>query len=174
MSSTTRATLELSGNFIRFLLSGGKAFVNPQELLEDISAKHATQHLSEHAHSIAEIVGHLSYWQDWFYTGATGVAKPYPESGDESWPKVKPEDWNNLRSVFLAQLERIKGLCDDGDLLRRAFTEKSDMKGGHGERSVGQTLLYTVALHNGHHYGQIITLRQLVGLWPPQAGGIVW
>jgi len=170
----SEATLELSGNFIKFLLSGGNAFVNPQELLEDISAEQATQSLSDHTHTIAEVIAHLNYWQDWFYTGAAGAAKAYPKSGDESWPKVKSGVWDGLRADFLAQLGRIQRLCDDGDLLRRAFTEQSNMAGGHSERSVGQTLLYTVALHNGHHYGQIITLRQLMGLWPPQAGGIIW
>lgn len=170
----SKATLELSGDYIKFLLSGGNAFVNARDLLEDLTAEQATQSLSEHSHTIAEVIAHLNYWQDWFYAGATGRAKPYPDSGDESWPRVTAEDWDTLRRVFLEKLERIKDLCDDGDLLNRAFTEQSDMAGGHGERSVGQTLLYTVALHNGHHYGQIITLRQLMGLWPPQGGGIVW
>jgi uncharacterized damage-inducible protein DinB len=30
------------------------------------------------------------------------------------------------------------------------------------------------ANHNAHHLGQIITLRQLMGLWPPRSGGFTW
>ena len=30
------------------------------------------------------------------------------------------------------------------------------------------------ALHNAHHLGQVITLRQLMALWPPPGGTITW
>ena len=34
--------------------------------------------------------------------------------------------------------------------------------------------LVHVANHNSHHLGQIITLRQLMGAWPPPGGGWTW
>jgi hypothetical protein len=34
--------------------------------------------------------------------------------------------------------------------------------------------LLSAALHNTHHLGQIITLRQLMGVWPPPSGTITW
>jgi uncharacterized damage-inducible protein DinB len=34
--------------------------------------------------------------------------------------------------------------------------------------------LVHVAMHNAHHLGQVITLRQLLGAWPPPAGSYTW
>ena len=34
--------------------------------------------------------------------------------------------------------------------------------------------LIHMATHNSHHLGQIVTLRQLMGLWPPRGGGWTW
>ena len=31
-----------------------------------------------------------------------------------------------------------------------------------------------IAIHNSHHLGQIVTLRQLMGLWQPRGGGWTW
>ena len=158
---------------IKLLLNGGNAFVNPEELLEDLSAEQAT-HRFDRAHTIAEIIAHLRYWQAWFYEGATGSPRTYPTSGDDSWFTVEPEAWEGLRAEFLAGLESVKSLCDDADLLNSPFAKGGIAAGGHDRRTVGTTLLYTVALHNAHHYGQIVTLRQLLGAWPPRAGGKVW
>jgi hypothetical protein len=29
-------------------------------------------------------------------------------------------------------------------------------------------------VHSSHHLGQIITIRQLLGLWPPPGGTLTW
>lgn len=34
--------------------------------------------------------------------------------------------------------------------------------------------LVRAALHHSHHLGQVITLRRLMGLWPPPGGTITW
>jgi hypothetical protein len=39
--------------------------------------------------------------------------------------------------------------------------------------SRGACILHA-AMHNSHHLGQIITMRQLMGLWPPPSGTITW
>jgi uncharacterized damage-inducible protein DinB len=31
-----------------------------------------------------------------------------------------------------------------------------------------------VAIHNAHHMGQIVTLRQIMGVWPPPEGSWTW
>lgn len=166
--------IELEPEFLVFLLEGSRAFVNPKELLEDISAEDAVREVSGVNHTIARIIAHLQYWQTWFYEGATATLLPYPEKNDHSFPQVNAEEWEEVRSDFLATLDKIKGLCSDSALLERSFSQGTNIAGGHSERSVALTLLYTVALHNAHHYGQIITLRQMMGKWPPQAGSMTW
>ena len=39
--------------------------------------------------------------------------------------------------------------------------------------TAGDALLH-IALHNAHHLGQITTLRQQLGTWPPPAGSWTW
>jgi uncharacterized damage-inducible protein DinB len=34
--------------------------------------------------------------------------------------------------------------------------------------------MLSAAHHNSHHMGQIITMRRLIGLWPPPSGTITW
>jgi hypothetical protein len=29
-------------------------------------------------------------------------------------------------------------------------------------------------VHSSHHLGQVVTIRQLLGLWPPPAGALTW
>ena len=31
-----------------------------------------------------------------------------------------------------------------------------------------------VAQHNAYHLGQIVVLRQVLGIWPPPAGSYTW
>ena len=31
-----------------------------------------------------------------------------------------------------------------------------------------------VGQHNAHHLGQVVILRQFLGLWPPPAGTFTW
>ena len=37
-----------------------------------------------------------------------------------------------------------------------------------------QQALAHIAVHNAHHLGQVVTLRQLMGQWPPPAGSWTW
>ena len=74
----------------------------------------------------------------------------------------------------MQRLEDIKVLCSSESLMNRSFSQGESLGGGHDQRTVAETMLYTVALHNAHHYGQIITLRQQMSLWPPEAGGVTW
>jgi uncharacterized damage-inducible protein DinB len=34
--------------------------------------------------------------------------------------------------------------------------------------------LVHVAHHNAYHLGQIVSLRQAMGVWPPASGGWTW
>lgn len=163
----------LKAEFLVFLLEGGRAFVNPKELLEDLSAEDALRELAGINHSIARIIAHLQYWQNWFYEGAMGKAISYPEKNDKTFPTIRQHEWESLRSSFLHRLIDIKALCHDADLMARPFSQEA-MAGGHDQRTVAMTLLYTVALHNAHHYGQIISLRQFMQQWPPKAGSMTW
>ena len=31
-----------------------------------------------------------------------------------------------------------------------------------------------MAVHNGYHFGRIVLMRQVFGVWPPAGGGFGW
>lgn len=39
--------------------------------------------------------------------------------------------------------------------------------------SIEDALIH-VAQHNAHHLGQVVTLRQVLGCWPPPGGSYTW
>lgn len=170
----TEVAVPLNESFLCFLLEGGNAFVNAKALIEDLSAEGACREIRGSNHTIARVIAHLDYWQNWFYAGAMGSLKDYPETNELSFPQVNEDEWGKVKTSFLKRLEDIKGLCGDEALLNRSFSQGESLGGGHDKRTVAETMLYTVALHNAHHYGQIITLRQLMNIWPPEAGGVTW
>ncbi len=168
----SETVLSLDSDFLIFLLEGGKAFTNPPDLLGDLKAEDAVKNIDNSPHSIATIVSHLDYWQTWFLKGVDGELEPYPDSFGSTFFPVESDQWQDLRSNLLNNQAKIRGICNNAKLLERPFSLGKSLGGGHDERSVGMTLLYTVVMHNAHHYGQIITLRQMMSLWPPAAGGI--
>ena len=50
---------------IRHFLVETHAHMPPAQILEDVSEADAMRRLSETIHSIAEIVAHMGFWQDW-------------------------------------------------------------------------------------------------------------
>ena len=168
----SETVLHLDSEFLIFLLEGGQAFTNPPELLGDLNSEDAVKHIDGASHSIASIVSHLDYWQTWFLQGVEGKLEPYPDSFGSTFFPIESDQWQDLRSNLLNNKNKIKEICKDADLLKRPFSMGESLGGGHDDRSVGMTLLYTVVVHNAHHYGQIVTMRQIMSLWPPVGGGI--
>lgn len=172
LESKSESVISFDESFLTFLLDGGRAYTNPPDLLGDLKAKDAVRQVDGSPHTIATIVSHLDYWQKWFLDGVNKKLKDYPDSLGNTFFSIEETAWQDLRDNFLADQSKIKTLFGDAELLQRSFSMGADLGGGHDKRSVGMTLMYSVILHNAHHYGQIITLRQLMGLWPPDAGGI--
>ncbi len=114
-------------------------------------------------HTIAEIVAHLHYWQNYTLALARGEPVAQPTHAAEGWPSAQPEDWENLRAAFLVGLAETKQLAREADLSRLV----------RGRDTLGYELTLHV-MHNAVHLGQVILLRQLLGTWPPEGGGDTW
>lgn len=154
-------------------LSGEGVFLEPAAVLDGITAEHALRKPHGLPHSIAELVAHACYWQDWFnacaVTGFTGI----PEHAADGWPAVSADCWNALRSRYLASIEEAKRIATTSDLLGESLLPPGIQIPVLSKESRGSGILHA-AVHNGHHLGQIITMRQLMGLWPPAAGSMTW
>lgn len=154
------------------LLRGAHAYLSPVPALAGLSAGHAASRPAGVPHSIAEIVAHMAFWQEWFLDRCDGKVVPSPTSAALGWPKVDDEHWDAVRERFEAGFTRAMALADDGARLEQPIAPPIEMK--HlATYTVGDVLTH-VALHNAHHVGQVITLRQLLGAWPPPAGSWTW
>jgi uncharacterized damage-inducible protein DinB len=70
---------------------------------------------------------------------------------------------------FVAGLERAAAF---GDRSERPLAPAIDFP-PLAHYTIGDAIVH-IAQHNSHHLGQVILLRQLMGLWPPPSGSWTW
>ncbi len=155
------------------VLKGEGVYLSPAAILDGLTADHA--HAKPHGlpHSIAEIVAHICYWQEWFngcvVAGFTGIA----QHAVDGWPAVPADGWDALRTRFLHSIDEAKRIAEESDSLGDPLLPPDVHIPSLSKESCGSGILQA-AMHSGHHLGQIITMRQLMGLWPPPGGTITW
>lgn len=145
------------------------AHASPAVILEGLTPEQATTRPRGLPHSVAELVAHLLFWAEWTLDAADGNPPPEVPHAEDSWPAVRPEEWETLRVRFLATIERASAL-------EQARLDRPLLEGewfGWERHTLGSALADT-ALHIAHHLGQAVTVRQLLGVWPPPSGGVTW
>ena len=154
------------------LLRGAHAFIPLPAALAGLSDAAATASPAGSAHSIAEVVAHLRFWQRWFLDRCDGVAMAMPAPASVGWPAVAHGEWESIRQDFEADFARALAMADDDGRLERVVTPAIEFDALR-HYTVRDALTH-IALHNAHHLGQVITLRQQFGAWPPPAGSWTW
>jgi uncharacterized damage-inducible protein DinB len=144
--------------------------IPPPQAFEGLSAEDAVRKISGAPHSIAEIVGHLVFWQGWFIERCEGRAVPMATHAAEGWPAARAEDWADLQKRFIADLER---LVQIGERVSDRRIDPALEFPPIAHYTIADVLMH-VAAHNAHHLGQVITLRQMLQSWPPPSGGLTW
>jgi uncharacterized damage-inducible protein DinB len=156
---------------VRDLLVDTHSHLPPAATLAGLTPADAGRRVGGVPHSIAEIVAHMAFWQDWFRRRAEGDAEPMIASAALGWPQVADEAWPDVREGFLGGLERLAHAVEQLDPdapITPAF--EFPMLAGYTARDVWEH----VGQHNAHHMGQVVILRQFLGLWPPPAGSYTW
>jgi uncharacterized damage-inducible protein DinB len=155
------------------VLNGEGVHLAPAAILDGLTADQANAKPNGLPHSIAEIVAHICYWQKWFndcaVAGFTGIA----EHAVDGWPAVPPDGWDALRAGYLYSIEDAKRIAAESNSLCDPVLPPGVYIPGLANESRGAGLLHA-GVHSSHHLGQIITMRQLMGLWPPPSGTITW
>ncbi len=117
-------------------------------------------------HSLYEELWHTDFWQRLILSAVRGEPVLFPEHAAEGWPKdnatLTEGAWQGLASRFLLDLEGAAAVAGSEDLERVAR-----------DKTVREHL-ESVAGHNAYHFGRMVLLRQLLGLWPPPSGGDTW
>lgn len=155
------------------LLNGEGGFHGPAVVLDGLSAQQAVAKPNGLPHSIAEIVAHMCFWQEWFNHCARIGFSGAPEHAAEGWPAVSADGWDGLRERYLASIDEAKGIVAASASLGEALLPPGVEIPFLAKESRGSAILHA-AVHSAHHLGQIVTLRQLQGLWPPPAGSMTW
>jgi uncharacterized damage-inducible protein DinB len=156
----------------RELLIDTFAFAPPAQILDGLTPEQAERHADGLTHSIAEIVAHMAFWQNWFCRRLDGIHEPMVGSAALGWPEAAPGAWEDLKLHFLAGLERVAARGTAGAGLDRPITPAIEFP-PLANYTTRDTLVH-VAHHNAYHLGQIVSLRQAMGLWPPAGGGWTW
>jgi uncharacterized damage-inducible protein DinB len=153
----------------RELLIETLSHIPPERALEQLTAADAERRLAGAGHSIADIVAHMSFWQDWFCRRCDGVAEPIPAPAARGWPEVPSGSWPDVCARFVDGLERAAALSGRPERPIAPAIEFAPL----ASYTVRDALVH-IAQHNSHHLGQVILLRQMMSLWPPPAGSWTW
>ncbi|GGM01949.1 DinB family protein [Deinococcus aerophilus] len=146
------------------LFRGGQAFVGVEASLSGLDAEMAVRVPGDLPHSVAALVAHINWWNRWMLDIIEmGQAQPYPAHAADTWPDVAAGDWSRVKNEFYELLARIDAHASRPDLANPV----------NHEETIGE-LLADFALHTAHHFGQIVSVRQALGAWPPPGGGDTW
>ncbi len=127
---------------------GSGEYLSPTAILSDLTEEQATTVPPGSPYSIAQVLAHMSYWQGGRFAKLRGEPWKEAEHLADTFAPPAPGAWDQLVIRFLADLETIKQMAD------------AKQEYGYVDR----------ALHNGYHLGQIVLLRQMLGIWPPAGG----
>ena len=82
------------------------------------------------------------------------------------------DSWALIEKQFIEGLEHAVALGGDEARLHAPISPAIEFP-PLASYTIRDALVH-MAHHNAHHLGQIVTLRQIMGLWPPPSGGWTW
>jgi len=153
--------------FLMGALHGRPDYVDPVIALEALSTEHARQRPHPDLATIWEQLAHIVFWQDHSLQLLRGEDPANPKSASESWPPPPAPDqadkeWSRLLARFHSGLKAAEEIArtEELDTRLKAKDTRTVIEG-----------IFAIAQHNAYHFGQIVTLRRLLRLWPPPSGG---
>lgn len=142
-------------------LTGEHTHYNTEDILANCSWELTGQLVGVGPHSIFRILNHIIFWQDVYLGRIEGAEIDSPGKPSTGWPgPIAPPDeavWKASVNQFKEGLHRAQRYARERDL--------GEIIPSFRGASLGDCLVF-LALHNSHHMGQIITLRQILGDWP--------
>lgn len=129
------------------------------------------------AYSLWQILEHMRLCQADYYRFCTDPDYTLPTWPDDYWPDAvaPPSDdpWNHSLNAFQQDLRSIKELINDasvdiaGEIPHAAAVRtREEGESYHGDTYAEE--IAAIADHNAYHLGQFVTVRRLLGVWPPE------
>jgi uncharacterized damage-inducible protein DinB len=156
------------------VLSGDSAAAAPEVILDGLAEEAAQQIITGAPHTIFQELWHLTFWQQVTLDWIAGVETPFPAKATDGFPaENEHESWDELRQRFFAG--NCKAAEAARDESRWEMLVRCPSRPGIPTRIMTvREQLESLAAHNAYHFGRIVLLRQLLGTWPPPAGGYSW
>jgi uncharacterized damage-inducible protein DinB len=158
------------------VLAGDSAHTPPAIILEDLTSDVAHRGIPGSPRTIYEELWHIAFWQQVTLDWIRGIETAYPVHASAGFPTtadIAIEDWDQLRQRFFATNKEAAAAAED--------TSRLDVEVNCPSRPGMPVRVMTVreqleslGAHNAYHFGRIVLLRQLQGLWPPPSGGFSW
>jgi len=162
-------------NELQRLIASNGAFTPPLRIMDAIPSESRGARPAGVTHSIAEELWHIVYWFDRFLAWTRRESLPYPVSADEGWRTlnvVTSEEWDFLQSRFSRDLDEAIQLAAGSPRVLLA-QETTCREPGRAPLTMYEALV-NIAVHNAYHFGRVVQLRQMLGIWPPPGGGDRW
>lgn len=155
-------------------LTGDSYAAAPAHILEGLSEDLARHEIAKVPHSIYAELWHAAFWQQVTLDWVRGIETPFPAKPTDGFPtEENPETWEQLRVRFLNGAQQAAEIASDATGLDQPI--RCPSRPGHESRVMSiRDQLISLTAHNAYHFGRIVVLRHLLGVWPPASGGFTW
>jgi uncharacterized damage-inducible protein DinB len=163
-------------NELEQVLCGDSAHTPPAEILEGLASEAAHAAVAGSPRTIYEELWHIAFWQQITLDWVRGIETAYPVHAADGFPTADDtarEDWGQLRQRFFRTNE--EAAAEVRNASRVDVEVRCPSRPGQPTRIMTvREQLESLGAHNAYHFGRIVLLRQLLGLWPPPSGGFSW
>lgn len=142
-----------------------------EEILQDVPppARGVQPDDLPEAYSLWQILEHIRVTQADYLSYCTNPDYTLPAWPDDYWPDtVAPpndEAWTRSLQTVLSDLESVKEFVNHGEVDLSAEIPHADGESYHSRQYAQE--IAAIADHNAYHLGQFVTVRRLLGVWPP-------
>jgi len=166
----------MTRNELEQILMGDSAAAPPAFILQGLSSDAAHRTIEGAPHTIYEELWHIVYWQQMTLDWVGELETPYPAHASEGFPTDNDkarEEWSDLCERFFRGNQVAAAAARDE--IRYDAPVRCPSRPGQPLRVMTvREQLESLGAHNAYHFGRVVLLRQLMGLWPPPSGGDTW
>jgi len=163
-------------NELESALVGESAHVAPERILEGLDEEIVHREVVGAPHSIYLELWHICFWLRMTLDWVGGVETPYPLRPSDAFPgkaEAERENWEELCGRFFRGIHEAGTIALDAARLDVPVRCPSRPGAPVRTMTVGEQLV-SLAAHDSYHFGRIVLMRQLLGVWPPKSGGFSW
>jgi uncharacterized damage-inducible protein DinB len=163
-------------NELESALVGESAHVAPERILEGLDDEVVHREIAGAPHTIYQELWHICFWLRMTLDWVNGVETQYPLRPADAFPgrvETEREGWEALCARFF------EGIREAGEIVldsaRLNVPVRCPSRPGAPVRTMTvREQLESLAAHDSYHFGRIVLLRQMCGVWPPKSGGFTW